>query len=135
MNSYQLLMKHIVPFSKSNDPKVARKEWVLVDVRLYDSFYSCPCGHRIKELCFIENKFTGRKTYVGNVCIKKFLGIDTGRLFDGLKRIANNNRANANEDLIIYAYKFGYIYDNEYNFLVQTKNKRKLTEKQFAWKK
>lgn len=50
------------------------------------------------------------------------------------KRIAADDKANANEDLIIHAYNLGYIYESEYQFLMQTKLKRKLSEKQLAWK-
>jgi len=71
---------------------------------------------------------------VGNVCINRFIGIDTGNLFAGLKRIAIDGTANANEDLIIHAYKLGYIFENEYNFLMETRLKRKLSDKQVVWK-
>jgi len=81
------------------------------------------------------NKSNGSKTYVGNVCVNRFIGIDTGNLFAGLKRIALDDTANANEDLITHAYNMGYIYsEKEYNFLMQTKNKRKLSPAQAAWK-
>lgn len=76
----------------------------------------------------------GNQTYVGNVCIEKFIGIDTGNLFHGLKRIAKDDTANANEDLIVYAYERGFIYENEYKFLLDTKRKRKLSDKQLEWK-
>lgn len=71
---------------------------------------------------------------MGNVCINKFIGIDTGNLFAGLERIAKDNSANENEDLIIHKYKLGYIFETEYQFLMDTKNKRKLSEKQLSWK-
>ena len=44
--------------------------------------------------------------------------------------------ANANEDLIIHAYKLGYIYsEKEFDFLMETRRKRNLSPKQLAWKK
>ena len=64
-------------------------------------------------------------TYVGNVCINRFIGIDTGNLFGGLKRIARDRSANANTDLIEHAQKFGYLYEKEYDFLMETRHKRK----------
>ena len=78
---------------------------------------------------------TGRETYVGNVCINRFIQIDTGNLFDGLKRIAKDPTANANTDLIEHAMRMGYLYgEKEYTFLKQTVRKRILSEKQLAWK-
>jgi hypothetical protein len=77
----------------------------------------------------------GNATYVGNVCINRFIQIDTGNLFDGLKRIAADIRANANHDLIEHAWRRGYLFgENEYNFLKRTTLKRNLTPAQLAWK-
>lgn len=64
----------------------------------------------------------------------RFLEIETGNLFAGLKRIAKDDTANPNADLIIYAYKLGYIFEKEYGFLMETRNKRKLSTKQLTWK-
>ena len=77
---------------------------------------------------------TGKKTYVGNVCINRFIGIDTGNLFDGLRRIAEDDTANANEDVIEYANERGFLFDKEYDFLMSSRRKRKLSQKQIAWK-
>lgn len=94
----------------------------------------CPCGQEIKEHCYIENKKNGNKTYVGNVCINRFLEISTGTLFDGLKRIRNDISANPNQALIEYANDKGYLFDKEYEFLISTMKKRNLTDKQKSWK-
>ena len=68
----------------------------MVSVEITKEFDHCPCGQKIKEHCYITNRITGESTYVGNVCINRFIGIDTGNLFDGLKRIAKDPSANAN---------------------------------------
>jgi hypothetical protein len=69
------------------------------------------------------------------VCINRFIQIDTGNLFDGLKRIAADISANANHDLIEHAYRMGYLFgEREYTFLKQTALKRKLSPAQIAWK-
>ncbi|MFU7503843.1 hypothetical protein ACA544_01570 [Vibrio cholerae] len=133
-HNFERLKEHILPLSNSSDFHQAKNEWLLVGVEIQEDFDCCPCGQPIKELCYIENQLNGNKTHVGNVCINRFIGINTGNLFAGLKRIAKDVNANANEDLVIYAYKIGYIYENEYQFLMQTKNKRSLSEKQHAWK-
>ncbi|EPX6970130.1 hypothetical protein ACJO15_23430 [Vibrio parahaemolyticus] len=133
-HNFERLKEHILLLSNSSEFHHAKNEWLLVGVEIQEDFDSCPCGQPIKELCYIENQLNGNKTHVGNVCVNRFIGIDTGNLFAGLKRIAKDVNANANEDLIIHAYKLGYIYENEYRFLMQTKRKRSLSEKQVAWK-
>ena len=133
-HNFENLKAHILPLSKSKDFDVARYEWILIGVELSEEWDFCPCGHEIKEHCYIQNKNNQNRTYVGNVCINRFMAIDTGNLFGGLKRITQDPSANANEDLIKHAYKLGYIFEGEYDFLMSTRRKRKLSEKQLAWK-
>jgi len=115
-HNFERLKSHILPLSNATDFEAARHEWQLVGVEVSEEWDNCPCGQDIKEHCYIKNTLNGNTTYVGNVCINRFIGIDTGNLFAGLKRIANDPSANANEDLIIHAYRLGYIYDErEYN--------------------
>lgn len=133
-HNFEKLKEHILPLSNATDFHHAKNEWKLVDVQFDDDWDNCPCGQSIKELCYIENVLNQNKTYVGNVCVNKFIGIQTGNLFAGLKRIAKDDTANANEDLIIHSYNLGYIFEKEYSFLMDTKNKRKLSDKQLAWK-
>lgn len=133
--NFDNLTYHIVPLSVADDFESAKKEWKLVDVELHEEFDNCPCGQKIKELCYILNRLNQKKTYVGNVCINKFIGIETGNLFAGLKRIAKDELANANEDLIYHAHDLGYIYENEFKFLMSTKRKQNLSRKQLEWKR
>ena len=137
MESHNLerLKAHILPLSESSIFDVARQEWDLVGVEISEEFDNCPCGQEIKEHCYITNRVTRNSTYVGNVCINRFIQIDTGNLFDGLKRIAKDDKANANHDLIEHAYRMGYLYnEKEYNFLKQTVLKRNLSQAQISWK-
>ncbi len=134
-HNFERLKAHILPLSVSKNFNTARNEWKLIGVEVSDEFDQCPCGQEIKEHCYIQNQLNGNTTYVGNVCVNRFIGIETGNLFAGLKRLSQDDAANANEDLIIHAYKFGYIFESEYKFLMETRHKRKLSEKQIAWKK
>lgn len=133
-HNFERLKEHILSLSNSCDFNTARTEWAMIGVEVSDEFDHCPCGQEIKEHCYIRNQLNGNTTYVGNVCINRFIGIETGNLFSGLKRIAADDAANANEDLIYHAYKLGYIFESEYKFLMETKLKRKLSPKQIAWK-
>ena len=134
-HNFERLKAHILSLSVSQRFDVARTEWALIAVELSEEFDECPCGQEIKEHCYIRNRLNGNESYVGNVCINRFLQVDTGNLFDGLKRIAKDLAANANNDLIEHAYRMGYLYgEKEYTFLKQTMRKRNLSAAQIAWK-
>ncbi len=134
-HSFESLKAHILSLSLSQHFEVARTEWSLVAVEISEEFDQCPCGQQIKEHCYIRNRLNGNETYVGNVCINRFIQIDTGSLFDGLRRIAADLTANANSDLVEHAYRMGYLFgENEYTFLKQTARKRKPSAAQTAWK-
>ncbi len=134
-HSFDRLKEHILPLSNAADWSNAKNEWRLVGIEVQEEWDNCPCGKEIKELCHLRNQLNGNVTYVGNVCVNRFIGIETGNLFAGLRRIIDSETANPNEDLIIHAYQFGYIFENEYKFLMQTKRKRNLSIKQLEWKR
>lgn len=134
-HNFERLKEHILPLSNATDWSNAKNEWRLVGIEVQEDWDSCPCGKEIKELCHLKNHLNGNVTHVGNVCVNRFIGIDTGNLFAGLRRIIDDDSANANEDLIIHAYQFGYIYESEYKFLMQTRRKRILSAKQIEWKR
>lgn len=135
MSSYlENLSKHIVERSVSEDFMVAKEEWELDRIKITKEFGKCPCGHAIKEHCYIKNKLNHNMTHVGNECIKKFMRMDTGNLFSGLQRINKNQTAKPNSAVIDYAYGRGYLQENQHQFLQQIKSeKRKLTDKQKGW--
>ena len=134
-HNFQNLKAHILPLSRASSFDVAKTEWDLVAVELSKEWDKCPCGQDIKEHCYIENRYTAARTYVGNVCINRFIGIDTGNLFDGLRRISDDPMANANVAVIEYAHERGFLFsDKEYGFLMSTVRSRSLSEKQLAWK-
>ena len=134
-HNFERLKAHILPLSVSQRFDIARTEWSLIAIEISEELDQCPCGQDIKEHCYIHNRLNGNETYVGNVCINRFIQIDTGNLFDGLKRIAKDLTANANGDLIEHAYRMGYLYgEKEYTFLKQTMRKRNLSDAQIAWK-
>ena len=132
-HNFEQLKRHILSLSYAKDFDAARREWKLIGIEVSEEFDNCPCGKDTKEHCYIKNERNGKTTYVGNVCINR-IGIKTGNLFEGLKRIKLDSSSNANEDLIIHAYEFGYIYEDEYDFLRSIRHKKELSEKQLGWK-
>ncbi|WP_081059263.1 hypothetical protein [Burkholderia anthina] len=133
-HNFERLREHILSLSKAKNFEAARTEWILESVEVSDEFDSCPCGQDIKEHCYILNKVTGHRTYVGNVCVNRFIGIDTGSLFDGLRRLRENPAANANLAVIAYAEDRGFLFDKEPDFLRATVRKRVISSAQKAWK-
>lgn len=127
-------MAHILPLSYARTFEAAKLEWVLEFVEVSEEFDFCPCGQQIKEHCYIRNVKTGNQTYVGNVCVNRFIGIDTGTLFDGLKRLKANPQANPNPAVIDYAEQRGFLFEKEPQFLRATALRRKLSHAQVAWK-
>lgn len=133
-HNFERLKAHILPLSQAPTFEAARSEWVLDSIEVSDEFDSCPCGQDIKEHCYLRNTVTGHQTYVGNVCVNRFIGIDTGTLFDGLRRIKENPAANPNLAVIAYAESKGFLFDREPQFLRSTVRKRILSSAQKAWK-
>lgn len=133
-HNFERLKAHIMPLSRAESFEQARSEWKVIGVHIEQDWDECPCGQPIKELCFLENQLTKHRTYVGNVCVNRFMGIETGNLLSGLKKIMKDHSANANIDVIEYAKKNGYLFDKEYDFLMDTRNKRKLSSKTEQWK-
>lgn len=135
-SNFEALSAHILPLSRSKVFDVARREWDLIGVSVSEDWGECPCTQAIKEHCYIRNRITGHETHVGNVCINRFIGIDTGQLFPGLRRIFQNEVARPNHDLIEHAHRLGYLYGkSEYEFLMGIRHKRILSPKQEAWLK
>lgn len=116
-DNFERLKAHILPLSHSDIFEVARSEWHLAGVNISEDLGSCPCGQDIKGHCYITNRIAGESTCVGNVCINKAIGTDTGTPFDGLNRFAEDPYANANLEVIKRGLKLGFIYESEYKFL------------------
>ncbi|WP_025599568.1 hypothetical protein [Burkholderia sp. WSM2230] len=91
----------------------------------------CLCSHQpIVEHCVLKNHVNGNEAVVGNVCVKRFMGIDYSLLFDGVARIRKDISKAANAALIQFVHERGEITDWELGFLSDTKSKRALSAKQ-----
>lgn len=134
-HSLENLKRHILPRSKASDFDMAKREWDLLDIEISEVADSCPCGQAIHDICHIRNRETGEVTYVGNVCINKFIGVDTQALFAGFKKIRKCESANMNAELIHYASSHGLLYPREEEFLYGTARKRNLSLAQLKWKR
>lgn len=137
-HNFQNLKNHILPLSEEKiNFEVAKSEWMLDHVMITEEFGKCPCSHPIKEHCYMKNKINGKCTYVGNICVRRFMDIDTGNLFSGLARIQKKDTSKPNLAVIEYAQQRRNLFagGNEYTFLKDIRQKRKLTIKQESWLK
>ena len=69
---------------------------------------------------------------VGNVCVKKFLGLPSGKIFQAIRRVASDEERSLNIETIEHAYKKGWINGWEQQFSLDTLRKRNLSQKQLA---
>jgi hypothetical protein len=93
----------------------------------------CPCGkYPIYEHCVLVNHVTGKQLKVGNYCVRKFLQLPSGKVFQGISRITEDPTRAANAALIDLAYRKGWINAWQWEFGLDTCRKRILSEKQTA---
>jgi len=129
--NFKALSAEILKRSKATDWPTARREWALIDVYEADEDETCLCEHYpIREICVIKNTITGITAEVGNVCVKRFLGIRSDLIFSGLKRIRSDLSKALNDDAIVFFHNAKVINDWEYDFLQNTKQKRILSTAQ-----
>ena len=71
--NFENLKRHILSLSHNDNFYHAKNEWTLDHIQVNDELDRCPCGQPIKDLCYIHNQITNHTTYVGNICINRFL--------------------------------------------------------------
>jgi len=130
----KLLMQRIVEMSQADTWEVAKQEWDEdgIEVAFKYGDHRCLCNHRIQEKCWLRNRLNGTRTYVGNVCIRRFWGLDLALAIDGLRRIYQDIDAACNAALITYCYEKHLVNEWEHSFLENTMKKRNLSKLQKA---
>ncbi len=127
------LTSEIIARSTSKVWDQAKREWRLIEVYESDTPETCLCGHfPIIEICVLKNSTTNTVVDVGNCCVKKFIGINSPLIFEGLKRVQKDVTAALNEAAIDYAVDRKWINSWEEGFLRDTMRKRSLTGSQIA---
>jgi hypothetical protein len=130
MSEYKLTVE-IIARSEADTWEAAKNEWTLETIYEVDEPGTCLCGHYpIIEFCVIQNRLNGGRAVVGNVCVNKFLGLGSNRIFDCVKRIRHDISKSMNEDTIEYAFRKGWINKWEYGFLFDTMRKRNMSGRQ-----
>ena len=109
MSEYKLTQE-IIRRSTAPTWAQAKLEWELADVYWQSETETRLCGHYpINEVCVIRNKLNGRSVEVGNVCVKKFLGLSSDRIFKALRRIRTDDARSLSKEAIEHAHAKGWI--------------------------
>jgi hypothetical protein len=126
------LTKEIINLSVSQFWDTAKDEWNFEYAYQSEESQTCLCGHYpIRNICVIKNQENDNKTEVGNCCVNKFLGIDSGnKIFDSIKRLKDDISRTMSAEVLEYMNNKKVITKYEYDFYTDTLRKRKLTEKQ-----
>jgi hypothetical protein len=127
------LFDAIVARSMADNWEEAKGEWDLAEIYREDEPLTCLCGHTpIIEVCVLRNRLNAGTAIVGNVCVNRFLGIESERIFEGLRRIHKNPDKGLNAAATLYAFEKVWINKWEKDFSLDTNKKRKLSLKQLA---
>lgn len=131
MTKFEHLQQGILALSKSQQWEAAASEWKLQSVYFAPMAQSCLCTHSpIKEICVLTNSLTRATTEVGNCCVKKFLNLPSDSIFEAIKRIQKDSTTALNEEAIELFHRKEWLTEYEAGFCRNTRNKRKLSQKQ-----
>lgn len=135
MTNEYILKQVIIENSVAKIWDLARLEWKLADIEKSKDPETCSCSHfPIIELCWITNKINNKTLLVGNCCVNKFFDIDSGLMFDSIKKVLTDNKKSFNPTIINFYYELGIINEWELKFYIDIWRKRILTNKQKEYK-
>lgn len=99
--NFEQLKAEMLALSNSADWNEAKTEWELHSVVRVSEEQFCLCGHHpIFQICTLKNQVNTKLADVGNVCVEKFLGMRSKRIFSALKRVRLDPSKNLNRDAL-----------------------------------
>jgi|GEM_PF-390630 len=108
--NFERLKAEMIERSRDKNWDQAKLEWDLEDVFRVAEERICLCGHEpILQICTLRNLLTRQTAEVGNVCVEKFLGMRSRRVFSALKRIRDDENRSLNAATIDMFRKLGII--------------------------
>lgn len=129
-NEYPLT-QGIIALSVAKTWDEAKLEWELYAIFHQDEPDTCLCGHfPILELCILRNRKNGNEAIVGNVCVKKFMGLPSDLVFQAVRRVSKDISKALNADAIEHAHSRGWINNWERQFSLNTMRKQVLSDLQ-----
>lgn len=133
--SHQILSSELIKLSQAKTWDQAKLEWEVINVHKVDEPETCLCNHYpIIEICSIKNECTGEEARVGNCCVKKF-NEDSDKIFRAVARVRKDIERSLNAETLRLALKNEWILDKDYVFYFSVMRRRRLSDKQLAWKK
>lgn len=114
-HNFENLKQHILALSEAKSWEDAKHEWKLDHVQVLEVDEecppeTCPCGHfPIVEMCWIRNQKNSELTFVGNVCVRRFMGMEADAVAAGFKRVMLNRERALNVAATKFAYAQGWI--------------------------
>jgi hypothetical protein len=99
--NFEQLKAEMIARSRDKDWDQVKLEWDLEDVFRVADERDCLCGHNpILQICTLRNQLTRQIAEVGNVCVERFLGMRSKRIFSAIKRIRDDINRSLNKEAI-----------------------------------
>jgi hypothetical protein len=111
-------------------------EWEIEDI-YEEPDSTCLCTHSpITNICLLRNTLNGNAAEVGNVCVKRFKSISSDHMFRSLNRVKKNSEKAFHRDIVVLAFKKGWIDTESRGFYLNTWRKHSgMSERQMKWRK
>jgi hypothetical protein len=104
------LTLEIIERSNAKTWQEAKWEWEIESIFNQTEPDTCLCGHSpIMELCILRNRCNGNRVTVGNVCVKKFLGLESDPIFKCVRRVTKDIKKPLNRATLDHALRQGWI--------------------------
>lgn len=134
--NFEQLKAEMIARSQDKDWQQAKLEWDLELVFQVGDPQVCLCGHQpILQICTLRNHLTNKRAEVGNVCVERFLGMRSRRIFSALKRIRADLKRSLNKEAIEMFQKLKVIsYGDAEEYLTFYRKRKWVTEEQWALK-
>lgn len=130
--NFEQLKAEMIARSRDKDWGQAKLEWDLEDVFRVADQRDCLCGHNpILQICTLRNQLTRQIAEVGNVCVERFLGMRSKRIFSAIKRIRDDLNRSLNKEAIEMFRKLKVIsHQDASEYLLFYRRRKNVTDEQ-----
>jgi hypothetical protein len=130
--NFEQLKAEMIARSREQAWDQAKLEWDLEDVFRVAEERDCLCGHNpILQICTLRNQLTQQIAEVGNVCVERFLGMRSKRIFSAIKRIRDDENRSLNKATIEMFCKLKVVsYQDADEYLVFYRRRKNITDEQ-----
>jgi hypothetical protein len=130
--NFEQLRAEMIARSREQEWDQAKLEWDLEDVFRVSEERDCLCGHNpILQICTLRNQLTRQTAEVGNVCVERFLGMRSKRIFSAIKRIRDDGNRSLNKEAIGMFRKLKVIsYQDAEEYLLFYRRRKNVTDAQ-----